>query len=64
MITDKYVFFWGGVCSQWHASEFEIDGQKYTCAEQYMMYKKALLFEDEEVANAIMRTNKSFRKKS
>jgi ribA/ribD-fused uncharacterized protein len=57
MITDKYVFFWGGVCSQWHASEFEIDGQKYTCAEQYMMYKKALLFEDEEVANAIMRTN-------
>ena len=57
MITDKYVFFWNGVCSQWHASEFEIDGKKYTCAEQYMMYKKALLFEDEEVANAIMRTN-------
>jgi ribA/ribD-fused uncharacterized protein len=57
MITDKYVFFWGGTMSQWHASEFEIDGQKYTCAEQYMMYKKASLFEDEDVANAIMRTN-------
>ncbi len=56
MITDNYVFFWGGICSQWYASEFEIDGQKFTCAEQYMMYKKAMLFEDEEVANAVMRT--------
>jgi ribA/ribD-fused uncharacterized protein len=56
MITDDYVFFWGGICSQWYASEFEIDGQKFTCAEQYMMYKKALLFEDEDVANAVMRT--------
>lgn len=56
MITNDYVFFWGGICSQWYASDFEIDGQKFTCAEQYMMYKKALLFEDEEVANAIMRT--------
>jgi ribA/ribD-fused uncharacterized protein len=56
MITENYVFFWGGICSQWYASEFKIDGQKYSCAEQYMMYKKALLFEDEEVANAIMRT--------
>ena len=56
MITENYVFFWGGICSQWYASEFQIDGQKYNCAEQYMMYKKALLFEDEEVANAIMRT--------
>lgn len=55
-ITDDSVFFWGGVCSQWYSSWFEIDGQKYSCAEQYMMYKKALLFEDEEIANAIMRT--------
>ena len=57
MITDKYVFFWGGVCSQWYPSQFEINEQKFNCAEQYMMYKKAILFEDEEVANAIMRTN-------
>ena len=56
MITDKYVFFWGGVCSQWYPSQFEINEQKFNCAEQYMMYKKALLFEDEDVANAIMAT--------
>lgn len=56
MITDKYVFFWGGICSQWYPSQFTINGEKFNCAEQYMMYKKALLFEDEDVANAIMRT--------
>jgi len=57
MINDKSVFFWGGICSQWYPSDFEINEEKFTSAEQYMMYKKALLFEDEEVANAIMRTN-------
>ena len=55
--TDKGVYFWSGIYSQWNKSDFTVDGQKFTTAEQYMMYKKALLFEDEEVANAIMRTN-------
>lgn len=56
-ITDEFVLFWSGTFSQWFASEFTIDGEKFTSAEQYMMYKKALLFGDEDVAYAIMRTN-------
>jgi len=64
MIAEEFVFFWGGICSQWYSSWFEIDGQKYSCAEQYMMYKKALLFEDEDVANAIMRTQNPMEQKA
>lgn len=54
-ITDKYVFFWGGVFSQWQSCKFEDNnGIKYSSAEQYMMYHKALLFNDLEIANKIM----------
>lgn len=44
---EKYVYFWQkhSVFSQWYPCTFVIDGIKYNCAEQYMMYKKAgLLF--------------------
>jgi hypothetical protein len=56
-ITDDYVFFWGGEYSQWFKSKFTIDGVTFATAEQYMMYRKALLFEDAEIANKILATN-------
>jgi len=56
-ITKEFVLFWSGVFSQWYASDFTIKGIKFTSAEQYMMYKKAMLFSDKDVADAIMRTN-------
>lgn len=51
----KFTFFWGGIFSQWAPSEFTIDGMKFSHAEQYMMYKKAMLFGDTETANEIMK---------
>jgi len=53
--TEKYVLFWSGIYSQWYKAEMIINGNKYNTCEQYMMHQKALLFEDEEVANAVMR---------
>ena len=57
MITDKYVFFWGGTFSQWCPSEFTIEGVTYNCAEQYMMAKKAMLFNDSNAYEQIMKTS-------
>jgi len=56
-ITDKYVFFFGGICSQWVSSKFTIDGIEYNCAEQYMMAQKALFFKDKEQLQKIMNTD-------
>jgi ribA/ribD-fused uncharacterized protein len=54
-ITDKYVFFWGGIYSQWHKAPMVIDKIEYNSCEQYMMHQKALLFEDNEIAELIMK---------
>ena len=58
-----YVFFWGekyenGFLSNWYPCEFEVDGVKYWCTEQYMMAKKAELFNDSEVQAEIMSSKK------
>ena len=48
--SDKY-----GSFSQWYKSDFtDINDIKYNCAEQFMMYQKAILFGDNDVANEIL----------
>ena len=42
--------------SQWFPSEFEENGIKYCCCEQYMMAKKAMLFNDEVTLRKIMKS--------
>ena len=51
----KYLVFWGGVFSQWSLHGFEVYGKQFQTAEQYMMYMKAKLFNDEDIANQILR---------
>ena len=53
-ITDKHVFFWNGIYSQWHKAPMTIDKIEYSSCEQYMMHQKALLFGDSEIAELIM----------
>jgi len=40
--------------SQWYACRFVVDGVTFRCAEQYMMYGKALLFGDKEIGAEIL----------
>lgn len=54
MKSKNFVFFWGGTYSQWCPSPFTIDGIEYNCTEQYMMAKKALMFNDLEAYEKIM----------
>lgn len=59
----NYVFFWGGVFSNWYISDFVVDGITFNCAEQYMMYQKALTFNDIKTANEILdEINPKFQK--
>ena len=54
--TDRYTFFFRpeSPFSQWHPATFVVDGVTFTCAEQFMMHGKALLFDDPAVAAEIL----------
>ena len=54
--TKDFVLFWqqGSPFSQWHQSMFTVDELTFNCAEQYMMYNKALLCDNEELSRQVM----------
>jgi len=52
-----YTFFWKEKISNWHMNDFIIDGVKFCCGEQAMMYYKAMLMGDLETAAKIMSTS-------
>lgn len=45
-----------GFLSNWYLSDFTINGIDFSSMEQYMMYKKAICFKDEEIASQILKT--------
>jgi ribA/ribD-fused uncharacterized protein len=55
---EKFTFFWrtASPFSQWFLADFIVNGVQYTSAEQYMMHQKALLFNDQNNADKIMKT--------
>lgn len=52
----KYTFFFteASPFSQWYRGKFTVGGQEFNCAEQYMMWGKAMLFADAAVAAEIL----------
>ena len=53
-----------GIFSQWYRADMTIDGRKFFCCEQYMMWAKAILFDDSATAEKIMlaKTPKEIKK--
>ena len=46
-----------GYLSNWYLSDFLVEGIEFSSMEQYMMYKKASLFKDKDIASQIMETS-------
>lgn len=45
-----------GYLSNWYLSEFVVDGIKFSSMEQYMMYTKAMVFDDKDIARKVLLT--------
>ncbi|KAK6440212.1 hypothetical protein LTR95_003565 [Oleoguttula sp. CCFEE 5521] len=70
--ADPPLFFWketekvGWLC-QWYPCRFSDpdypDAGVFNCAEQYMMYRKALLFDDQDIAKQIMKASSPRKQK-
>lgn len=46
-----------GYLSNWYASPFELDGIRFSSAEQYIMYRKCMAFGDKTSAQSILTTD-------
>lgn len=60
-ITNTHYYFWNTIYSQWYMNKnkdylFTENGVNFLTAEHYMMYHKALTFNDIETANKILST--------
>jgi ribA/ribD-fused uncharacterized protein len=58
-VTDRHTFFFRpeSPFSQWHPATFVVDGATFSCAEQFMMHGKAVLFGDHAIAAEILATS-------
>lgn len=59
----KFKFFWKSFSpfSNWYKCSFTEDSITYNCVEQYMMYKKAILFNSFEIASDILKESSQKR---
>jgi len=64
-MTHNFTFFYSAShpFSNWYMCPFVHNGKQFNCSEQYMMYKKAMLFKDYEVAEMIMEQGHPYKQK-
>ncbi|KAG2389007.1 hypothetical protein C9374_014407 [Naegleria lovaniensis] len=57
--SDKYHFFWKDKSpfSNWHTAPYTLNGHRFENTEVGMMYEKAMLFNDHEIASQILETS-------
>ena len=46
-----------GYLSNWYASPFDLDGNHFSSVEQYIMYRKCMIFGDKDSAKAVLATD-------
>lgn len=63
-VRDGFALFWASPLSNWYKCKFEVDGREFTSSEQYMMYMKALMFNDVVTAQKILQTNDPKKQKA
>lgn len=65
-LTQRRIYFWGGIFSQWAVSNFTdpSTNKTFNCAEQAMMYEKAITFQDGEAARAVLAEKNPSNQKS
>ena len=56
-MEEKFEFFWDGPFSQWYPSNFTLAKMRFNCAEQFMMFNKAVFFKDYSNAHSVMKSN-------
>lgn len=55
-ITDTHVYFWGSILSNWYSCKFEYKEHKFQNSEQAFMWLKAVHYNDNEIAEQILKT--------
>ena len=55
-ITNTHIYFWGSQLSNWYACEFNYKRKYFYNSEQAYMWEKAIYFNDNEVAEEILKT--------
>ena len=56
-IKNGYVLFWGGCFSNFYPCKIVHDGLEFKSSEQLFMYKKAKFFNDDDIAEQILKVN-------